>query len=302
MKHKNLFKYLVSSEKDLLWGLIVDNVGHAEIPPNYEVYPPKVGHPVDYDFNPQNGRILDNYQLVYISKGSGTYFKSKDENLSISAGDMLIIPPYTWHSYFPDKKNGWEEYWIGMRGPHLDARFKNGFFSAERLVYNVGLQEEIISLYNQAIELALLEQSTYQQLLAGIGNLILGMALYYDNNQHFANDTMIKYIDQARVIMRENYLTNMSPQEVAQQINMGYSWFRKKFKEYTNVSPAHFMLELKLNKAKGLLLNTPLSVKEISYAIGYEDAAYFTALFKKYTGFTPLAYREQFSSNEMQKS
>lgn len=215
---------------------------------------------------------------------------------------MLIIPPYTWHSYFPDKKNGWEEYWIGMRGPHLDARFKNGFFSAERLVYNIGLQEEIISLYNQAIELALLEQSTYQQLLAGIGNLILGMALYYDNNQHFANDTMIKYIDQARVIMRENYLTNMSPQEVAQQINMGYSWFRKKFKEYTNVSPAHFMLELKLNKAKGLLLNTPLSVKEISYTIGYEDAAYFTALFKKYTGFTPLAYREQFSSNEMQKS
>ena len=81
---------------------------------------------------------------------------------------------------------------------------------------------------------------------------------------------------------------------------MGYSWFRKLFKEYTNVSPARFILELKLQKAKSLLLNSSLSVKEISYMVGYEDATYFTALFKKYTGFTPLAYREQLSSNQLQ--
>lgn len=74
MKNKNLFKYLVSSERDLLWGLIVDNVGQAEIGKDYKIYPPKVGHPTDYYFTPQNGRILDNYQLIYISKGKGTYF------------------------------------------------------------------------------------------------------------------------------------------------------------------------------------------------------------------------------------
>ena len=54
MKNKNLFKYLVSSERDLLWGLIVDNVGQAEISKDYKIYPPKVGHPTDYYFTPQN--------------------------------------------------------------------------------------------------------------------------------------------------------------------------------------------------------------------------------------------------------
>ena len=300
MKNKNLFKYLVSSERDLLWGLIVDNVGQAEIGKDYKIYPPKVGHPTDYYFTPQNGRILDNYQLIYISKGKGTYFTSPDESIPITAGDMLIIPPYTWHSYYPDKKTGWQEYWIGMRGPHLDARFKNGFFGTNRLVYKVGLRDDIIQLFNQAIDFAFSEQVTYQQTLAGIGNLILGMAIYYDCNQHFTNDVVIQQINQARIIMRENFLTGISPKDVAQQINMGYSWFRKLFKEYTNVSPARFILELKLQKAKSLLLNSSLSVKEISYMVGYEDATYFTALFKKYTGFTPLAYKEQLSSNQLQ--
>lgn len=300
MKNKNLFKYLVSSEKDLLWGLVVDNVGQAEIPKDYTTYPPKVGHPEDYYFTPQNGRILDNYQLIYISRGQGICFIFQNESVPIAAGDMLIIPPYTWHSYLPDKQTGWQEYWIGMHGPNIDARFNNGFFNTKRFIYKIGLREDIIQLYNQAMELAISEQATSQQAIAGIGNLILGMTLYYNSNQSFTNDIILKRIDQARIIMRENYLTGISPKEVAQQVNMGYSWFRKLFKEYTNVSPAQFILELRLQKAKSLLLNSPLSVKEISYKTGYEDATYFTALFKKHTGFTPLGYRERFSSAEIQ--
>lgn len=300
MKNKNLFKYLVSSERDLLWGLIVDNVGQAEIGKDYKIYPPKVGHPTDYDFTPQSGRILDNYQLIYISEGKGIYLTSPNERIQITAGDMLIIPPYTWHSYYPDKKTGWHEHWIGMRGPHLDTRFRNGFFGTNRLVYKIGLRDDIVQLFNQAIELAFSEQITYQQTLAGIGNLILGMAIFYDSNQYFKDDTVIEQINQARIIMRENFQTGISPEEIAQQINMGYSRFRKLFKEYTNVSPARFISELRLQKAKNILLNSSLSIKEITYLVGYEDAAYFTALFKKNTGYPPLTYRNLFSSNPIQ--
>lgn len=73
--------------------------------------------------------------------------------------------------------------------------------------------------------------------------------------------------------MRENVITGISPEEVAQQINMGYSRFRKLFKEYTNVSPAWFISELKFQKAKNLLLNSSMNVKEIGYMVGYKDTA-----------------------------
>lgn len=302
MKKSNLFKYLVSSERDLLWGLVVDTLGHTDIPKDYDHYPPKTGHPADYYFDLQNGRVLDNYQVIYISRGRGKFYVSKNESIPVTAGDMIIIPPYVWHSYYPDKKTGWQEYWIGMRGPNIDIRFRNGFFSAKQLIYKVGLRDDIIELYRQAVEFAFQEHTTYQQTIAGIGNLILGLGLYYDKNRQFTDDEMVRRIDQARIIMRENYLTGISPREVARQVNMSYSWFRKLFKEYTNVSPAQFVLELRLQKAKNMLLNSSLPVKEIAYMIGYDNATYFTALFKKHTGCSPLTYREKSSSDEIQNT
>jgi len=56
--------------------------------------------------------VLDNYQLIYISKGRGWYHESPEKRVEIKGGTMLIIPPYTWHSYYPDKKSGWQEYWF----------------------------------------------------------------------------------------------------------------------------------------------------------------------------------------------
>lgn len=71
MKNKNLFKYLVSSERDLLWGLIVDNVGQAEIGKDYKIYPPKVGHPTDYYFTPKT----DVYSII---TSSFIFLKERD--------------------------------------------------------------------------------------------------------------------------------------------------------------------------------------------------------------------------------
>lgn len=243
MNNQGQFKYLISSDRDLLWGMVVDNVGQAKIENNYKIYPPEAGHPANYYFTPQNGRIPDTYQLVYISSGKGIYFTSSNSNesIQISTGDMLIIPPYTWHSYYPDKNTGWHEYWIGMHGPHLDIRFKNGFWGTNKLIYKVGVREDIIHLFNQAIDLAFSEKNTYQQTLAGLGNLILGMTIYYDCNQNFINDIVAQQIDQARSVMRENFLLGITPQEVAQQVNMSYSWFRKMFKEYKCISSSFYL-------------------------------------------------------------
>lgn len=202
---------------------------------------------------------------------------------------MLIIPPYTWHSYYPDKKSGWHEYWIGFRGEHMNNRYQNGFFSRYKIVHPIGLREHIIDLYKEALDVAFLEKNGSQQVLASLANTILSYVIYYDNNT--SCDMVAEKIDQARSIMRENMLTGIMPEEVARQINMSYSWFRKTFKEYTNVSPAHYIMQLKLQKAKLMLLNSPMSVKEIAFHLRYEDSAYFSAIFKKYVGCSPSDYK-----------
>jgi transcriptional regulator GlxA family with amidase domain len=72
---------------------------------------------------------------------------------------------------------------------------------------------------------------------------------------------------------------------------MGYSKFRKVFKQVTGLSPNQYYLNLRLNKAKALLVNTDLSIVEISNLTGFENLFYFSNYFKKKNGVSPILYR-----------
>ena len=72
-------------------------------------------------------------------------------------------------------------------------------------------------------------------------------------------------IEQAKILMNENVSGNIDPEELAMRLNISYSWFRRVFKEYTGYAPAKYFQELKLRKAKQLLVGTSQSVKEILF-------------------------------------
>lgn len=141
------------------------------------------------------------------------------------------------------------------------------------------------------------EKAACQQYLAGIANLILGMTMYYSQNYEFDNKAT-EQISKAKVFIRENLLKGIGPEEVADSLHMSYSWFRKLFKEYTGLSPAHYIQELKIQQAKDLLATTQRSTKEIAYYLTFDDIPYFTKVFKKYTGYTPQSYRKNSEENK----
>lgn len=143
------------------------------------------------------------------------------------------------------------------------------------------------------------EKAACQQYLAGIANLILGMTMYYSQNCEFDNKAT-EQISKAKVFIRENLLKGIGPEEVADSLHMSYSWFRKLFKEYTGLSPAHYIQELKIQQAKDLLATTQRSTKEIAYYLTFDDIPYFTKVFKKYTGYTPQSYRKNSEENKKQ--
>ena len=69
----NSLKYLTVTPQDAEWGVVVTTVGTQTISPN-ACYP-AMQHPATYAFRPQAGRVLDEYQLLYITEGSG-FFES----------------------------------------------------------------------------------------------------------------------------------------------------------------------------------------------------------------------------------
>lgn len=204
---------------------------------------------------------------------------------------MFLLFPGEWHNYMPDKQTGWDEYWIGFKGINIDNRIDHGFFSKQKAIFSIGLNNEIVELYRQAIQHAIEQKSGFQQILAGIVNHLLGLAYSIDKNYAFEGSESRNQIDKAKVIILENY-KEIKPKEIAEKLNMSYSNFRKIFKEYTGFAPSQYIQELKIQKSKELLTNTMVPVKEIAYLMGFENQEYFFTAFKKKTQTTPVEYRK----------
>ena len=114
---EDVLKYLAYTEQDMTWGGVVSFVETQDVAPG-QSYPPG-DHPKRYLFSTETGRVLNEFQMVYITSGSGM-FRSKSFNdgrlTRISEGDMLVLFPGEWHSYYPEKETGWKEYAIGFAG------------------------------------------------------------------------------------------------------------------------------------------------------------------------------------------
>lgn len=283
------FKYLIVNDTDRKFGLYINTVGVQAIRPN-SPYPIK-DHPSGYLFNAKKGRILREYQLLYITKGKGTFASDGTPERNIGKGNLIVLFPGQWHTYSPDVQTGWNEYYIGFEGSFIDQFVRNGFLSKEDQVLDIGLNEELVTLFSQALDVAEADKSASQQYLSGILLHIIGMIFSISKNKEFEKDNVAEKMEQAKIIMNENVCKEIDPEELAEKLNISYSWFRKTFKKYTGYSPAKYFQELKLRKVKQILINTSYPVKEICFMIGYTSTEHFSNLFKKNTGLTPLEYR-----------
>ena len=283
------FKYLAVNEKDKKFGIYVNTVGFQSILPNSSY--PLSEHPEGYYFNAKKGRVLGEYQFVYITKGKGIFQLDSKEEIPVSRGKLFMIFPGQWHSYHPNIETGWNEYYIGFQGNIVENLVRNSFLTKESQLLEIGSNEELVSLFARAIEIADNDKMCSQQYLSGIVMHMLGLVLSVSKNNVFELGGVAQKIEQAKIIMNENVYKNIDPEELAEKLNISYSWFRKVFKDYTGYAPSKYIQELKFRKAKQLLICTSHTVKEISYMLDYNSTEHFFSLFKKITGFTPMEYR-----------
>ena len=287
---KQISKYLLANERDALWGLTVSTVGYEEIQPGDD-YPTR-GHADGYYFNLDRGRELNEYQLLYLTEGEGVFHSTTIREAPLHEGDLFLLFPGEWHSYHPNPRTGWKSYWIGFKGRNMDDRVRAGFLSPQKPIYHVGFSDSIVSLYKQAYDAAIEEAAYSQQLMAGMVNLLIGMMYSKERNiQLSRNQAHVDLISRARLRIREALESSLTIQQVAEEMGISYSNFRKLFKEHTGISPAIYQQDLRLQRAKEMLSTTDISVKEIAYRLNFESPDYFSAKFKAKTGRRPSELR-----------
>ena len=283
-------KYLVVNPRDVQWGLTVSTVGYEEIGVA-DSYPTR-GHADGYYFDIEKGRVLNEYQLLYITEGEGVFNSAHAKDVPLKAGDLFLLFPGEWHTYHPTSKHGWKSYWIGFKGKNVDDRVKAGFLSVDKPIYHVGFSADIIRLYEEAYKRAQEEAPYLQQILAGIVNHLVGLMYALERSMELSKDhTRVDMINLARLRIRESLEADLTIQQIAEDLGVSYSNFRKLFKEFTGISPALYQQDLRLQRAKELLATTSLSIKEIAYRLRFESPDYFSSKFKIKTGKKPSEFR-----------
>ena len=99
-------------------------------------------------------------------------------------------------------------------------------------------------------------------------------------------------------MIQARYMTGLSLEELAAEVNMSVSTLERKFKKYFNTTPLKYIKNLRVEEACKLLLDLNKNLSEIALDVGFCDQSYFTKEFKKIMKMTPRQYRNKIAQSE----
>lgn len=98
-------------------------------------------------------------------------------------------------------------------------------------------------------------------------------------------------IKKAMLFMENNYNKPITLPDIADAVNLNPSYFSRLFKKENGLSVTEYLTQFRLEKAKELLKDNSLRLRDVAESIGFNDISYFSNTFKKYTGMSPTEYR-----------
>ncbi len=115
---------------------------------------------------------------------------------------------------------------------------------------------------------------------------------------HMEEGTLINRI---RQYIQEHYAENLSLSKIAQEHYLNPSYLSQLFKSKTGENISRFLEDTRVEKARELLSSLSVSVVDVAFLVGYNDARYFSKVFKKNTGMLPSVYQEKYNTDAVRK-
>lgn len=292
MIESHKIKYITISSNDRKWGIATESVGMQSKESGAE-HPAGI-HPTRYMFTKTQGRVLSCFQILYLTRGHGVFAcgtYGRNHLMPLKQGDMFILFPGEWHTYYADPGSDWDECWISFEGIIPSRWVEESIITPKCPIFHVGLRQEVLQLYKDALDVAESQRPGFQQVLGSIAMHLVGLAVYFGRNDDSSISDDIDAVTQAKTVISQE-LQTITPELAAEKVGMSYSRFRKLFKDHTGFSPGKFILENKMLRAQEKLARTNLTIKRVALELGFDNVDYFVTAFKKRTGHRPSEYRK----------
>lgn len=224
------------------------------------------------------------WEIVYYTHGSGKItFKGLNKVTDFEKGQLLIIPPKIEHAETSNSK--FKNICILL--PEFELNIHDPTF------LNDNDSKNLLSI------MKLMRDAFDEKTSPNSGPLL--SALYYSLLAYIEillrQSPLHPIVEQVKQLILKNYNNcDFSFDSVYKEIHFNPDYVRKLFTEQMQISPQNFLTEKRIEYAKKLLEfkdKNNYSINEIAYMSGYNDPFYFSRIFKKKTGLSPLEYTKK---------
>jgi len=234
--------------------------------------------------------------LEYVVDGTG-HINVDGENYTASAGDVYILRKRTTHTYWSDAKNPWVKIFFNIRGSLAEKildEYKLGI-KGKVVLRGSGLEADFRELLTKLSDDTVSQAEKFDMAALDFLKIIIKLS-NLDKLQGDLSGELLSVEDEMNRLVE--YIA-MNPkrivgnQELADVIFRSKDFVIKRFHTNFGVTPYEYQIQQKIFSASNMLKNTKMSVKEIASSLGYDDQHYFSYMFKKRCGMSPIQYRKQ---------
>ncbi|MWV51310.1 helix-turn-helix domain-containing protein [Rathayibacter sp. VKM Ac-2803] len=208
----------------------------------------------------------------------------------VQAGQVVLLPPGTPHSYGADTAAPWTLWWLHVVGRDLAEFLRVAGVIAAAPVRDLSDTFRIVALVEEVVQ-AMERDLTFASTLAASGAAWHLMALLC--SERTAGAPRVSAIDQAIEYLRQHVTDQVSIGDLAQTARLSPSHFAARFRQETGTSPLKYQTQLRMARARALLDTTDLPVAQIAARVGYADPFYFARQFTAVHGVPPIRYRRE---------
>lgn len=227
--------------------------------------------------------------VIYCVNGEGWCMYNGTRHW-IKRQSFVVLPGGHAHAYGNREGQSWEIYWVHFKGEQaatMEERLCGGKFG-------VGIplapRRELLHLFQQTTSDLEMQASreAYSFANARLWHL-LGDMIY---RRQFDLGGEGNAIERALEIMKARIEEPLTLGELTSEIGLSNTYFCRLFKQRMDQAPIDYFIRLKIQRACQYLDFTDMAVQEVSSVLGYEDAYYFSRVFKRIMGVSPSQYRK----------
>ncbi|MCR4951353.1 MAG: AraC family transcriptional regulator [Solobacterium sp.] len=236
--------------------------------------------------------VRNHFLFHYIIDGKGS-LETNGQKYFLKKGQGFLLCPGQISTYYADPDDPWYYTWIEFDGLRARQSLTLAGLSEQQPIYTStdparhSLQDYMLQIVNEG------ERSPIR--LTGMGMILLDELVQTSMTRIQEEKKSLRdfYMREAINYIEENYMHDISIEEIADVSGLNRSYFSRIFKEAFSVSPQKFLLQYRMTKAADLLKNTKLPIHEIGRSVGYDNQLHFSRAFKTTFGIAPSSYRDE---------